>query len=324
MRLSLTDLQTEIAVTAADFLRDRLPISKLRQLARDGGPAIDELSWGSCAQMGWLAVAMPEALGGLGLGLPELAALFREFGRNLTPGPFRSTILAARLASEAGEATLAVALASGKRRCGLRCGNFAVDVRPGDLILSLDGSGGALHEVISADDVPGVDPGTRLSRVVEGAEVANLADPLLLAWARVIIAAELLGIIEAVRDMSAAYSLMRVQFGRPIGSFQAVKHRCADMAVAGYSVQAQTFMAAYYVNGRHQDAAFHAASALVLAIGGASTSTADNIQNHGGIGMTAEHDAHLFVKRALLLEHLLGTRRDLLSAVLKPERHRLR
>jgi len=139
--------------------------------------------------------------------------------------------------------------------------------------------------------------------------------------ARVLVAAEQLGIIEAVRDMSAAYAQVRTQFGKPIGSFQAVKHRCADMAVAAYATIGEVFQAALLVDAGTEDAGFHAATAYVLATNGAKVSTADNIQNHGGIGFTWEQDSHLFLKRALLLEHILGEQRRAYDAILAPKRH---
>jgi alkylation response protein AidB-like acyl-CoA dehydrogenase len=121
--------------------------------------------------------------------------------------------------------------------------------------------------------------------------------------------------------MSAGYARTRFQFGKPIGAFQAVKHRCADMAIAAYATTGQIFQAALLVDARTEDAAFHAAAAYLLAVAGAKESTAANIQNHGGIGFTWEHDAHLFLKRAFALEHVLGGPRGACDAVLAPARH---
>ncbi|PAK28044.1 hypothetical protein CJD44_00970 [Streptomyces sp. alain-838] len=322
MNLAPSEEQQGIAATSAAFLAEQLPLSWLRELAAvPDGDAVDDRTWRRCAGLGWLALSLSEDDGGLGLGLPEEVMLFRELGRGLAPGPFRSSVLGVRVAARTGRTDLATAISEGARRVGMRVGELAIDVRPGDLLLELDATGGRLSEVEEATQVRGVDPGTRFFEATTGAAVARLDDAGLLSRARVLVAAELLGIIEAVRDMSSDYARTREQFGRPIGTFQAVKHPCADMAVAAYAARAQIFQAALLVEAGAQDAGFQAASAHVLAVDGARKSTADTIQIHGGIGYTWEHDAHLYLKRALLLEHLLGTPRDAYQAVLAPARH---
>jgi alkylation response protein AidB-like acyl-CoA dehydrogenase len=189
------------------------------------------------------------------------------------------------------------------------------------LILAMDEGSGELFTLKSVDPMAGIDPGSRLAKVVKGASVARVEERHILNRARVLVAAEQLGIIEAVRDMSAAYAQTRTQFGKPIGAFQAVKHRCADMAVAAYATIGEVFQAALLVEAGTEDATFHAATAYVLATNGAKVSTADNIQNHGGMGFTWEQDSHLFLKRALLLEHILGEQRKAYEAILAPRRH---
>jgi alkylation response protein AidB-like acyl-CoA dehydrogenase len=319
VNLEPSESQNEIAAVAGSFLAKTLPTSRLRELASaPDAEAIDEHTWRTCAELGWLALGLDEQAGGLGLGLAEEAMLSRELGRHLAPGPFRSTVLAAHLASWTGNLELSAAIASGQHRVGMITAEVALDVRPGDLALRFGESSAELLEVTSVERVTGVDPGTRFARIETGQQVAATSGARLLDWARVLIAAELLGIIEAVRDMSSEYARTRTQFGKPIGGFQAVKHRCADMAVAAYSIIGQVFMAALLVQADTPDATFQASAAHLLAVEGASRSTADNIQNHGGIGFTWEHDAHLFLKRSFLLEHLIGgraaSRRALLEA----------
>ncbi|WP_182377705.1 acyl-CoA dehydrogenase family protein [Nocardioides sp. WS12] len=322
MNLAPSPDQTEIAASTAGFLAKELPISRVRELAADPRSAvIDEETWSRCADLGWLALSLPEEQGGVGLGLPEEVMLFRELGRGLAPGPFRSSVLGARVAALAGETSLAEEIASGNRRVGMDLGGVAIDARPGDLLLRVEENGGTLSVVVDAEPTPGVDPCTRFSRVTTTGTVVQIEGPALMDRARVLAAAELLGIIEAICDMSAAYAQTRTQFGKAIGSFQAVKHRCADMAIASYATVGQVFQAALLVEAGAPDAAFHASSAYVLAVNGARTSAADNIQNHGGIGYTWEHDAHLYLKRAFLLERLLGPQRNSYRAILAPERH---
>jgi alkylation response protein AidB-like acyl-CoA dehydrogenase len=322
MNLAPSEEQASIAAAAADFLAKELSIARIRDLGADqGAAAIDDGTWHRCAELGWLGLGLSEEAGGVGLGLPEEVMLFRELGRFLAPGPFLSSVLGARVAFRAGQADLAESINSGETRVGMQVGDLAIDARSDDLILALDEFGGRLYRVGESQPVAGVDPGIRFARAQTAGMVAEYMDQTLLARARVLVAAELLGIIEAVRDMSASYAQTRIQFGKPIGTFQAVKHRCADMAIAAYACAAELFQAALLVEAETADAGFHAASAYVLASNGARRSTADNIQNHGGIGFTWEQDSHLFLKRALVFENLFGPQRAAYRDILAPERH---
>lgn len=322
MNLEPSEDQYSIAASAADFLASELPLSRVRELGEKGdGDAIDDATWQQCAALGWLSLGIPENRGGVGLGLPEETMLFRELGRHLTPGPFRSTVLAGHLALGTGAEALAAEIASGAKPVGLSLGRVAIDARADGLVLVLDGDSAAIRRVVDSEPVAGVDPGTRFARISTGDTVAEAQAAALIDRARVLAAAELLGIIEAVRDMSAEYAKTRIQFDKAIGTFQAVKHRCADMAIAAYSVIGEVFQAAVLVDAGTVDAAFHAANAYVLALRGAKTSTTDNIQNLGGIGFTWEQDAHLYLKRALLLEHHLGPLRDAYQTILAPAKH---
>jgi alkylation response protein AidB-like acyl-CoA dehydrogenase len=322
MNLAPSQDQQAVAAMANEFLEQELPIARLRELAEDrDGPALDEHTWKRCAGLGWLALGLSEEAGGSGFGLPEEVMLFRELGRHLAPGPFLSSVIGARVAAAAGASELVNAIVSGERQVGIEVGDIAVNVRQADLILVIDTDAGELFTLKSVDPIDGIDPGSRFAQVRKGAAVARAVDPHLLSRARVLVAAEQLGIIEAVRDMSASYAQTRVQFGKPIGAFQAVKHRCADMAIAAYATIGELFQAALLVEAGTEDAAFHAANAYVLATNGAKVSTADNIQNHGGIGFTWEQDSHLFLKRALLLEHILGEQRKVYDTILAPKRH---
>jgi alkylation response protein AidB-like acyl-CoA dehydrogenase len=322
MNLSLSEEQAIIAFTASEFLSGELPMARVRKLAENvDSAAIDDATWKRCAELGWFALALPEEAGGAGFGLCEEVMLFREFGRYLAPGPFLSSILGVRVATKSGTSELASSIAAGDVRVGIEVGDMAVNVRPGDLLLAIGDRTAELFEIAKADHLECIDPGSRLARVSRGASVAKIEDQSILDRARVLLAAEQLGIIEAVRDMAASYAQLRMQFGKAIGSFQAVKHRCADMAVAAYSVIGEIYQAALLVDAGAPDGAFHAANAYVLASTGAKTSTADNIQNHGGIGFTWEHDAHLYLKRAFLLENLLGPQRLAYQAILAPARH---
>jgi alkylation response protein AidB-like acyl-CoA dehydrogenase len=322
MNLAPSPFQDELAATARRWLARELPISRSRDLAWAGEAELpDDPTWARCAELGWLGLGLPESAGGLDLGAADEVMLFRELGRDLAPGPFLPSVLGAHTAALAGQDAIAAEIASGARRVGLAVAGRALDGRPGDLILTLDPRGASVDELVEAEAVAATDPLVRVSRIGRTTPVLRAEDDLLLARGHVLAAAQLIGIIEAVRDMSVAYAQARTQFGHPIGSFQAVKHRCADMAVAAYAAVGQVHQAALYVDARRPDAAFQAASAYLVASRGAVRSTADNIQNHGGIGFTWEHDAHLYLKRAAVLASLFGPLRAAHHAVMAPARH---
>jgi alkylation response protein AidB-like acyl-CoA dehydrogenase len=129
--------------------------------------------------------------------------------------------------------------------------------------------------------------------------------------AQLLVAAQLLGMAEASRDMAVDYAQVRMQFGQPIGAFQAVKHRCANMAIGAEALRAQLVLAAIAERDGWPDAAFQVDACRLLAARCALANAGANIQMHGGIGFTAECDAHLFLLRAHLLEHLGGPVRTL-------------
>jgi len=320
MNLAPSEFQTELAATARRWLDRELPLPRMRERAADDRLP-DDAAWRGGADLGWLGLGLPAQYGGLGLGAAEEVMVFRELGRTLAPGPFLASVLGGHAAATAGERDLAAAIVAGRRRVGAIVGERVLDARPGDLALSLDAAGGGLAELVETEPLDALDPLVPVARVVRSTPLLRVAAPGLLARGHVLVAAQLLGIIDAVRDMSVAYARSRTQFGRPIGAFQAVKHRCAEMAVAGYATVGQVHQAALYVDAGRPDAAFHAAAAFVLAARGAYRSAADNIQNHGGIGFTWEHDAHLYLKRASVLANVFGPLRDAHRPIMAPARH---
>jgi hypothetical protein len=141
--------------------------------------------------------------------------------------------------------------------------------------------------------------------------------------ATVLASAEAVGGIERTVEMSVEYAKVRHQFGRPIGSFQAVKHRCADMAVRAEMARSATIYATVAVRDGADDQDFQVAVAKLLAANAYIANTADNVQNHGGMGFTWECDAHLHVKRALSFDQTLGSRRRQLDVLVDQFRARM-
>jgi alkylation response protein AidB-like acyl-CoA dehydrogenase len=308
--LAEDDDQSVIAQTARQVLADRA-----------GDPAA---LWKECADLGWLGLALPEAAGGVGLGVAEQTGLFRELGRAVADGPFLATVLAADAALAIDDVARAADLAAGAARAALAepvapgRARWWADAEPADVLLlrSADGSLAliAASHLRVVDTQPGVDDSYRLVTAdLDPAGVVLVPEDVaarLTGTARVLTAALLAGIAERTLELSVGYARDRTQYGKPIGAFQAVKHRCADMAVRAESAWAITALAAVGLAAGRPEAALDATAAWSVARAAALANARDNVQNHGAIGFTAEHVAHRYVKRAHVWAAQLGTRAD--------------
>jgi alkylation response protein AidB-like acyl-CoA dehydrogenase len=286
---------------------------------------VDRDVWARVGALGWFGLGLDEASGGVGYGVPEEVLLFREIGRFLAPGPLVASALAARVAAGAGDGAIAGAVLEGRAVVGL-AEPFGdryrlLDATYADLVLTVDADDAALTERAAWGEVePAVamDPTVELAyaRAPDGPPIAVATGRAIADRGAVLTAAVLVGTAEATRDMSAQYAKDREQFGKPIGTFQAVKHRCADMAVRCEVTLDLTIYAALLFDSGSADAALHVAAAKALAGEYAIANAFDNVQNHGGIGVTWEHDAHLFVKRAHAAASTFGGRTEQLASVL--------
>lgn len=315
MHLLPNEEQTGIVDGVARFLDAQMPFDRLFGGGRDPMRANGAEVWAAGSQAGWFGLSLPEGEGGVGYTGVEEMLLQRELSRNLAPLSMLATPLAARLAAAAGEAELAGALARGERRAG-----FAV--RLVDHLLFLEGDRCDLALTIKCDRMDlrqfsaevsreagdSLDP--TLSAVTvpsAGRHVTTVAtsyDPAMLAHARVLIAAHLTALAERARDIAVDYAKLRQQFGRPIGSFQAIKHRCADMAVRCEAAFTQACAAAAAIRDGSSDTDLHVAAAYTVAARAAGENCRHAAQIHGAIGMTEEHVAHLLIKRWHVLESL--------------------
>jgi len=336
MDMLYTAEQEAIAASLAKYLTTQLPRETLHSADRPGqaidSPATDEY-WAGLAEMGLFALDVDESQGGAGLGTADLVAAFREIGRHLGVGPIIGTVLAARTAALAGEPALRDALMEGSTRAAVAfrqpgtepevgsrvTGTFRVyDLETADYLLVLDGETAAVVSVgdLRVEAVNAVDPTAPVTIV----ELDRPADTVLLnkgvlRRGTILQAAMFCGIAEAARDNSAEYVKTREQFGKPIGMFQAVKHRSAEMAVRAEAAFFQTVYAALVEDEGHAAPDFHAASALVVARDATRLNAADNIQNHGGMGFTAEADPHLYARRHLAHNDAFGSRRTQLEVI---------
>jgi len=334
--------QEAIRDSVRAFLDTESPMSRVRTLM-SARPAAYGGLWRGAADLGFFALGLPEALGGAGYTLTEEMVLFEELGRALGPGPWLGTVLAARALARGGADTRKslAAVVAGELRVAA-----CIDPWGGPLAVRGDRVSGTRRAVLGAglaDALVVVDDGAVLF-VARGDAVAVEATPSLdatnpigtvtfrdapcivmardAAWAAalrrfatVLSCADAVGGIARTVEMSVAYAKVRHQFGKPIGSFQAVKHRCADMAVRAEVARSATTYAAVSVRDDAPDAGFQTSVAKVLTADAYLRNSADNVQNHGGMGYTWECDAHLYVKRARAFDATLGSRRTQLDAL---------
>ncbi len=278
------------------------------------GRGYDESLWQLlCEQVGAAALVIPEELGGAGGQLADAATVLRELGRALVPSPLLGTTLAelALLAAPEPDAETLAALAEGSLIGALVLDpDYVVNGDIADVVVAApEGRGGRLSRWtrFSVEPVATMDPTRRLARVRPEATEDLGADPGLADVAAVLVAAEQVGAAERCLELTVDYSKTRVQFGRPIGSFQALKHRMADLYVAVAAAAAVVSDACTDPTPTNAAAARLAATETLQAV------AAEGIQLHGGIAITWEHDMHLYFKRAHGSAHLLDSPRELLA-----------
>jgi len=336
MDLMPTAEQDAIRDSVRTFLEAELPMSRVRALLGASGDAYDGL-WRGAAELGFFGLGLPEAAGGAGYALTEEMVLFEELGRVLAPGPWLGSVLAAHALADAGHAALervvggALRVAvcidpwggalrrSGARLSGVR--QHVLGAGLADAFVVLDELGALFvprEHGVAVQAVPSLDA-TNPVGTVTFADAAAVALPTPVAALRraaiVLSCAEAVGGLARTVEASVEYAKVRQQFGKPIGSFQAVKHRCADMAVRAEVARSATTYAAIAVRDAAEDADFQTHVAKILCADAYLKNAADNVQNHGGMGFTWECDAHLFVKRSRAFDATIGSRRSQLDAL---------
>jgi alkylation response protein AidB-like acyl-CoA dehydrogenase len=268
----------------------------------------DESLWKLlCEQVGAAALVVPEELGGAGGELADAAIVLEELGKALVPTPLLGTTLAelALLAADQPDADALERLAEGTSIGSVVFdAGYVVNGDIADVVIAADGKTLTRWTTFTAHPVDTMDLTRRLARV-EPQDTAPLgADPGLADTAAILVAAEQIGAAAKCLDLTVEYSKDRVQFGRPIGSFQALKHRMADMYVAVQSARAVVDASIA------ESSATSAALARVAATEAFSKVAAEAVQMHGGIAITWEHDIQLYFKRAHASAQLLGPPRD--------------
>jgi alkylation response protein AidB-like acyl-CoA dehydrogenase len=307
--------------------------------------------WQAAAEQGLQGVHLAESVGGQGFGILELAVVLAEFGYGAVPGPFvPSAIASALISAHDPDAKVLSELASGaaiaayaKDCCALtatRQGDLLVirgEVRAvpaaGEaslLVLPVAIDSGEEWVVLRADQleiepVASVDPLRPIAHVRanavevnDDAVLGNLSVAVAHALISTLLSAEAVGVARWATDTAAEYAKIREQFGRPIGQFQAVKHRCAEMIADTERATAAVWDAARAIDEARQNGwdiegsavEFAAAVAATLAPAAAQRCTQDCIQVHGGIGYTWEHDTNVYYRRALMVAASFGRRSE--------------
>jgi len=270
----------------------------------------DESLWQLlCEQVGAAALVIPEELGGAGGELADAATVLQELGRALVPSPLLGTTLAelALLAAPERDAKALEGLAEGSSIGALVLdADYVVNGDIADVVVAAADGQLSRWTRFDAQPIATMDPTRRLARIRPQESVPLGADPGIADTAAILLAAEQIGAAERCLELTVEYAKNRVQFGRPIGSFQALKHRMADLYVAVAAAKAVVSEAC------DDPTPTNAATARLAASEALCTVAAEGIQLHGGIAITWEHDMHLYFKRAHGSSHLLSSSRELL------------
>ncbi len=343
MQFGLNESQKILKENARQFFEGECPITHVRQLAESRQP-YDSALWSKIAAQGYTGIIFPEKYDGLGLGTVVLILLMEEAGRALLPGPFWSTVALAgavidAVASDAqktkylaricrGEARSTLALLEGGASWELADAKlvatngrltgeklFVLDADVADFILVAAQSGVFLVQAqapgLSITPMPALDltrnvyavqfHNTPAEKLGDG---ANLA--LALDVATVALVAEMVGGMQRMLDVTVDYAKTRKQFGKPIGTFQAVQHQCADMYLETESSRSAAYYAAWALEHDAPDAATATSIAKMYASDACRTVGNRSIQIHGGNGFAWENDLHLYYRRAKASETMLG------------------
>jgi 3-oxochol-4-en-24-oyl-CoA dehydrogenase len=330
MSIAITDDHRALADTVSDFLVRRNSRGSARALLTADSETLPDW-WGELCSLGWLGLHVPEAHGGSGYGMEELIVVVEELGRGVAPGPFVPTVIAsavlAATAPEDMQASLLPGLADGSSLGAVALdGNVTIadGQASGSAGLVLGGAHANVLLVAVGADVAVIDTAsagvtvkahanldlTRRSVTIQLAAVPCTvlagAGAAMTDIARLIFAAEATGVARECTMLAAEYAKVRQQFGRAIAMFQGVKHHCANMLVATELATASVWDAARAASAGDGQESLTAAMAASQALAAADLCANLNIQVHGGIGFTWEHDCHLYLRRATAIQAILS------------------
>jgi alkylation response protein AidB-like acyl-CoA dehydrogenase len=318
MNFDFSEDQHEIKRIARDLLASRSTLARVREAAES--KTYDPTLWRELVELGWPGIAVAEEHGGQGLGAVELAILSEELGYALAASPFLSTVLAAEAIGAGGspeqQATWLPGLASGAITGALGAAGGLVGDAAEAAVIVLIGDDGVARVIRRADadvtEVDSIDPTRRAAWVSvppgHGEPLGGDDPQAGIDRATVAVAAELVGVAQRALEMTLAYVKDRKQFDTPVGAYQAVSHKCAQMLKDTEGARSATYYAAWAADAGADGPglAEPASLAKAAASDGARDTAANAIQAHGGIGFTWEADVHWLYKRAQVDAALLG------------------
>src|ERR1700683_2255735 len=321
MDFGLTDDQRDIQRTARDLLSERSTFARVREHAE--ARTTDKALWRELCELGWPGIAISEDNGGQGLGTIELSILCEELGRSLAPVPFLASTMAACVIEQAGtpeqRERWLPGLASGETIGALASATDGTaelvvsGAEAGVIVLVEDDGSGRLVTPDEAEvsAIQTIDPTRSAARVSAGEWSPTHPQALEdgcpgLGRALVAVSSELVGVSERALEMTVEYVKDRKQFGVPVGAYQAVSHRCAQMLLDTERARSATAQAAWSADAKPEGLAEAAAMAKAVASDAGREVTTSAIQAHGGIGFTWEADVHWLYKRAQIDSVLLG------------------
>jgi len=312
MDFELSDDQVALRAVAHDLLAGRATSTHVRRVV-DEGSGWDRSLWSEMVTQGWPGIAVGEDAGGVGLGWVEAAVLCEAVGARVAPAPIISQIIALEALAGSG------AEVDGNESAGLIDGSRIAAVsadlsRPvpfapsADVIVAIVDGAVVAFAGSHPRSEPAMDRTRELGWVNVPEKFRRLTIPVerFLDCGAVGYAAELLGGCQAMLDTSVAYAKDRVQFDRPIGSFQAVKHRLADMLVDVEAMRSIVYWAAWCLSANDDESNIAASSAKAWCVDASKRVMSSALQIHGGIGFTWESDVHLYLKRAQLSQIEFG------------------
>jgi alkylation response protein AidB-like acyl-CoA dehydrogenase len=345
MGIAITQEQRDLAESVREFTARHAPTARTRaeftRLSDGALPAV----WEAVKAQGYLTIGLPESAGGDGGGITELAVLLEETARGLLPGPLLSTVMTSLAVARFGPAALLPAFVGGatagcvttpdglhatRTEVGWQVSGTsapALGALSGQFLLlsaytkEADTTDGAIWFVtpsdptigtLKAEKAAGVDLTrdigivTLAGHLVPDDRVLDVGTEELRSLMAVLFAAEAVGAARWCQQAGLDYVKVREQFGRPVGSFQAIKHKCARMFATLELLSAAAWDAANAADQDRDQAAFAAAAAAVTCLPAATDLGLDTVTLFGGIGYTWEHDVHLYWRRAISLASLLG------------------
>jgi alkylation response protein AidB-like acyl-CoA dehydrogenase len=311
------------AIWSEPAARRPSPSADAQRAAGEGSPSGLRALWSKLAELGVPGALVPDAQGGMGLDERDLVLLLEETGRAALPAPVVSTAaVGAPLLRDAGGAVAAawlprIAAGDAIVAVGHPANPFVADAGDADLLVLPDAD--ALHAVARADATatpqPANDPARRIytiawrptpaTRIAAGAHAALLLDAALDRGA-LACAAQAIGVADQLLALAVGYAQQREQFGRPIGSFQALQHKLADVKVRVEYARPVVYKAAHSIATGARSRSVDASHAKLAAVGAAQLAARTALQVHGAIGYTWEQDLHLWMRRAWSLERDFG------------------